>query len=360
MKHFIVLVFLALTVTVFCIWKSDRPAVTKSEPFARHSRPDRNREQYYAPRDYAAILHKATGAATNEAAAHALRETLTHVFDKRHEQYKANLDTLNNYLWYQLIFLAAALVRVFNKTEKLKVPVIDAEVPVRWAYRALPACLVYLWLCFGFKLNELIDSRIVLWKITEAMQATAAAFTGYGADPNVEWRRALYTFSLNPGVYDGGYMDGWFIMFRPQYTLLGQPHMMGYILMGLFGVFLGVSNGAALGLVLHGRKRFRKDFGTDERFGWMPAGYFWAAATLLGLSHLLFWYSGDHPNWQQPIIVLTACATTGWFMTRPVYGDTEEKPSGADTGDGFMMLLVNRQQIVKTGKEESDAPRRSY
>src|SRR5262249_45139105 len=156
---------------------------------------------------------EATEKPTTEKGADPVSEKLSKVFEIRFEQYKGNLESLNTYLWFQLIFIVAAAVAISTKSDSFKVPVIDKEVPVKWALVAIPVCLLYFWLRYRFTLNELIDARTVPWKVNEAMTSTAIT-------NKVELSKALYTFSHVPATYDGGYLDGWFITFEPlKYTL---------------------------------------------------------------------------------------------------------------------------------------------
>jgi hypothetical protein len=329
MKHWYSFMVLALVLTGVSV------GIAK---YASHGGTNRSRSQFYAPSESAWTLQQVshTEGASDEGLK-TLHSRLSPVFDKRYGQYKSNLDGLYQNLWLQVIFLMAAAIAACKRLnpsaaestpESFKVPVAGLDVPIRWAYLALPVCLVYLWLRFGFILNELIDARIVLWKITEALQAPVSAF-GNPADPaTIEaWRHALYTFSHNPAIYDGGFLDGWFVTFQPEYTLLGTKMPMASLLMFLFGIFFGCSNGAALGLLLHGYRRFGAN---DRSERCLFAAYFWGVVVLLGLAHIVFWQQGDHPNWQQPVCVVTSGLVALWFIRRPVYltGDTTAAKPG--------------------------------
>jgi len=296
---------LALALTAFCIWQNAQWSKNPVE-WQNH-----NRSTYYAPRESAWKLHliASSETLTNQEAVAKLQDRLASVFDKRFEQYKSNLESLNENLWHQLILITAALVLILKKSNSFKVPVIDMEVPVRWTCWAIPICLGYLWIRFGFVLNELIDARIVLWKTADAMQAPVEAF---GAVK--DWRRALYTFSYDPSVYDNGYLDGYFISFLPDFTLLGRAQTTTpAVLVALFGVFLGISNGTMLGFIMHGAKRFGKSK------QWPYFIFFWFLGIMLFLTHWTFWYGGQHPNWWQPIIAIVGCFVAILLGVMPIY-----------------------------------------
>jgi hypothetical protein len=169
---------------------------------------------------------------------------------------------------------------------------------------------------FGFRLHELIDSRIALFKIAEARQPQSVQ------TKRDDYLRVMRTFGDYSAVNDGGILDGWFLSFRYNYALepedaiyKGPFQVVSGFSMFLFGAFLGISNGTMLGVIVHGRRRFTKQ---KAKVGALYMACFWISAGMLALTHLIFWYGGQHPNWLQLVLVGVGCSTAYLFAKAPV------------------------------------------
>jgi hypothetical protein len=308
LKHASLFVFLAVTFTSICVYFAKHPEADSEETASAHSSRTLD-DEVYATRSSAEKLYATTksSVAGNESG-NELHERLSSAFDKRYDQYKTDLDALNYNLWCQLLFVATAVIVTYQKSETFRIPVIEKDVHLHWVCLAIPICLAYLWVHFGFLLNQVIDARIALWKITDALVSPPNdAFHGD------EWRRAIKTFSALPATYDGGFLDGWFITFKTEYTIFNKPHWVSKVLMVLFGMFFGISNGLCLGLILHAVRRFSKSEFRMRVYG----AYFWGITLLLAVCHWTFWHEGNYPNFQQPIIVGTVCVIVSLFATMP-------------------------------------------
>lgn len=239
------------------------------------------------------------------------------VFKERLEHYNDFQGKLNANLFYQLVTTVAAILLVWMRKKDFKVPFLDEVVPVHLVYYALPLVFLYLWLSFGYLFNDIVATRISLWRMAEVLEANLDAVRA--TDPE-SWKRYIYTFSLRPLLHDGAYLDGWFMTFVRQCSF--NPHqsleVMGIVrgLLVLFGIFMGITNGCMLGVVWHGSRRFA----TKENLGWHRA-YFWILGLLLLASHAAFYWSGNR-NWLQVIEIGAAFATL-WFVG--MYLDAEPK-----------------------------------
>jgi hypothetical protein len=289
--------------------------------------PAHNRANFYGPAELARKLHHLPnpGGTNREEQVKLLYERLSPIFDQRLEQYKANLQAEDGYIWYMLLFTAAAASLLAVRGSSIKVPILeDVIVPLLWVYAVVPACLGYLWIRFGFTLNELIDARIVLWKLSSAIEAPVEMF-----NDRADFAKALYTYSMKPAIYDGGYMDGWFLSFREDETLKGARVSHAAFFMMLWGIFLGVAQGAMLGLVYQATKRFKLDQ-VQRRLFFL---YFWLLVLILFVTHVGFWYAGQHANWLQPVIIGVACLTLGVFAVVPVLPPLKEEQGKPETAN---------------------------
>jgi len=157
MKHLIRFIIAAGALTLLCIgltfyWERS------PEKWQQH-----NRECLYALREeWIGGLRDMNDPAADKRVA--LDQRLSKVYEKRLEQYKGNLAGQNANLWYQVVCIAIALIIVLKvDSNKFTIPGIGTEVPISWVYWAVPIYLAYLWMSFGFRLHELIDSRMALY-----------------------------------------------------------------------------------------------------------------------------------------------------------------------------------------------------
>ncbi|MBI3855528.1 MAG: hypothetical protein HY293_07530 [Planctomycetes bacterium] len=228
------------------------------------------------------------------------------VFKERLDHYKDFLGKLNLNLFYHLITIVAAILLMTLRKEDFKVPLLDEVVPVQMVYYALPVCFMYLWISFGYLFNDLVATRISLWRMAEVLEPNIEA-----ARKTASWKPFIYTFSLRPLLHDGAYMDGWFMTCVRQCSF--NPHeslaVMGVIrvLLVIFGVFMGISNGCMLGVIWHGSRRF----GTSGNLK-LHRSYFWLCGILLFLTHAAFYWSGNR-NWLQ-VVEITAAFGTLWII----------------------------------------------
>jgi hypothetical protein len=300
--------------------------------FDRRDHPDKfpGRERAYANRDkaFALITKKLPIEAANEKGKEIDRESLSRealndshadpafgklfpVFQTRLDQYKKTLSSLNSNLFYQFLGIAAALIILLSGRDRFPVPLLQHEVPSSWLHRALPAYLLAIWTQFGFLLNEVINSRLALWRLGEALepfielQKQNLLVVNSGA--NEVWRQYLYAFSMRPIVNDGGFMDGWFIEFHGQFVENQQLGVLfAQFILVFFAVFWGIGHGCMLGTIWQSARRFPSP-GFPQGFYIV---YFWIVVFFLGLSHYTFFVTAAHQNWTHPIVFASTLLTT--------------------------------------------------
>src|SRR5262249_36521250 len=109
------------------------------------------------------------------------------------QAYRNGLGALRRNLLQQFGLVVFAILLALHRSNEIAVPGLRTAISVRWLRFVVPVALVYVWLDFGFVLDDLIKWRAQAWR--------EIARTG-------DWLRAS-------AFNDGGFMDGWFMCFRP-------------------------------------------------------------------------------------------------------------------------------------------------
>jgi len=204
------------------------------------------------------------------------------VFESRLEIYRENLTDLRNNLFIQLLLIAASIALIASRSDTFEFSLISQHVPTRFVAYALPACLAYIWIRFGYLLNEIIKQRMDLWTLAGSMEGSL----------------------IRPLLSDGGIIDGWFLVFRSAFiapVVSGPLPIVRTFAVG-FGMFLGLSNGCMLGMPLYCTRRFAR---TDtSRRTQVFLFYLWAI--LLSMTHYSFYCFGSHPNFVSLVAVVTS------------------------------------------------------
>lgn len=230
-------------------------------------------------------------------------DRILEIFKERFHSYRENLAALNDNMFYQLLFVVASIIVVRVRTDEFEEPILKQKVPLYWVHLVLPLCLGYLWLKFGFLLNEIIDDRIVLWKLADLVEGKPQGLAAVlkGGDLTAYWGRTVFTYSIRPTMADGAYIDGWFIAFRPDFNWATRSKSIVCFFLVCWGCFLGLGHGCMLGTIWNSARRFAK----SRAACFWHAFYFWICVSILGISHYAFFYGGQQPNWLEGVMVGT-------------------------------------------------------
>ena len=229
------------------------------------------------------------------------------LFRLRLEQYQKNRESLERIIFNSFVFSVADFLAMRRSHGSFKVPLIGIELANQWFLMMLPACLLYLWVRFGFLFNELVNDRIFLWNVSDLFEAK-------NHERNTELRNAQYTYSIRTVVYDGLYIDGWFAVFRRRKYVIEVPHSwIISLFVGIGGVLIGLTHVCMLGSIYSCCQHF-----PTAHHQLLYKCYFWGVASVLGVTHYAFYVPGRHPNWMQSITLLVVGIAAIAFVYIPI------------------------------------------
>lgn len=220
-------------------------------------------------------------------------DAIEKLLERVHEKYVQNLGRFDTNLKLQAVFILLGLIVLMRKEEKLSFA--GTDVPVKWLHWLVPSILLYLWLAFGFLLDDLIEGRHHGYDLLAALGRRGGQ-AGY--------ERIFH---------DAGLIDGWFVAFIEgdgasvrssmhdgSFNLSTSIFLLAVLwLLFAFGHAIILAT-LVSGLVRHGMRGA----------GWLLSTLAYVApfgaALLLCASHRMFAYGGANPNWLQPLVVFTA------------------------------------------------------
>jgi lysophospholipase L1-like esterase len=225
---------------------------------------------------------------------------LKDIFDERLKQYRINIDQLYSNLQLQALFTFLCLLLVLSRSSSLQV--FGNNVPLRWLHMFIPAVMLYLWLSFGFLLDDLIKDRINGAQMIEQLSPGNATLA----------KRLLR---------DSRFVDGWIVTFvdppKPRGTT--GPYYGAYsginhnaeagtalFLLSLLGTWVAAAHAATLAIVAVGARRYLRTSRINSVAPYyllplIPFAFF-------AVSHYQFAYGGPNRNSAQVFIAVVAVA----------------------------------------------------
>lgn len=119
------------------------------------------------------------------------------IFIELLDEYKSDLSSLDDNIKLQSIMILIAFLLVLRSSDKLSF--FSNDVPLRWLHFFVPILLIYLWLRFGFLLDDLIEER---------KQAVTIIFESNLESQFKDAAKAIFN--------DGGFIDGWILSYEDQ------------------------------------------------------------------------------------------------------------------------------------------------
>ena len=217
-------------------------------------------------------------------------------YNLRHEVLSRNC-----YLQAELIIISLSLI-VLLRTDKTRKSAIGISASASWLFFIIVPVLFYLWIEFGFALDDLIKYRAGAWQYL----STIADLHG----PALSRRAALFN--------DSGFMDGWFICFRPRQHVISSSFFPGaaFFFYLIFGTLFSLNHACiVVGLRVGISGLFAKTRSLSPRFPALLKLIPWFASLVILLSHLQFRYGGNEPNWIQPVIGVGTIVVS-WMLSR--------------------------------------------
>jgi tRNA A-37 threonylcarbamoyl transferase component Bud32 len=227
----------------------------------------------------------AGSAGGNEATIQVVRDRV----DELRDDYTVRRREFSTNLYWQCATALLGLLLAMRAGAPLKVRSMGLTIPVTWLCFALPAVLIYLWLEFGFLLDDLIKWRAEAW---------------------VELAK-LGAISRASGFNDGGYLDGWFLAFRPTEHSIDPAFRGGAVFFFclVYCPLFAIGHASAVVLPYFGARQWL-DSSNGQARGYKALLCLVVPSALLIAAHLQFLLGGKNPNWMQPmvgVIVVVLC-----------------------------------------------------
>ncbi len=225
-------------------------------------------------------------------------------FDRLLNAYDLRHDVLSRNCYLQSLLIVVGISSlVLLRNHKFSVPGFESGLSADSMHFIIAPVLLYLWIEFGFALDDLIKYRSEAWKFLSSI--------GDPHSPELIRRAILFN--------DSGFMDGWFIFFRPGEHAINPTYIIGTAVAFtlVFGTLFSLNHAcivaglrAAAQSVVSESKHVRTS--VTRLVSALP----WLAILLLIACHLQFRLAGDQPNWIQPVICGGASLFTWWLSGR--------------------------------------------
>lgn len=246
------------------------------------------------------------------------------LFAAKLTSYRSLDAALHNNMVIQSVFVVLGLFSLLGRSKDVELPVLKLKLPLSWIHYVVPFSLLFVWLHFGFHLDDLINSRVDANKIlTAASPETSRAW------------RAVVDEQLN----DSGFADAWFLLFRPGEHHIDESNRGTITLLFplTFGLLLGLTHATIPGMLIYANvcysdaiDRFHRPIRVLVRL--LP----FASLAILLASHRQFYIGGDNPNWFQAWIAAFACLTTLVLLKIPVRKASPEEGANSVVDDAVV------------------------
>lgn len=196
-------------------------------------------------------------------------------------------------LYRQFGIALLGLVLAWRAGAPFRVRSMGLTIRVTWLCFALSAILIYLWLEFGFQLDDLIKWRAEAW--LELLKSGAT------------WRASEFN--------DGGYLDGWFLAFRPTEHSINPAFRNGAVFFFclVYCSLFAVGHACAIVLPFFGARRWLESSNGQARVVWALLCFVVPSAVLIA-AHLQFRLGGKNPNWMQPVVGVIVVVLCGCLV----------------------------------------------
>lgn len=240
------------------------------------------------------------------------------------EHYRMTLERFDTNIRLQAAMMVLSLLLIIRRTDSLSF--LGNTIPLSWLHLLAPAILGYLWLSFGFTLDDLIETRVTGVHLID--RADGAWLGPLAPDSFAGLAKSLYR--------DSGFIDGWFIQYidGPGRDFSGIAHNFtsttGIFLMVVLGSLVSASHASMLSVCIVGARRYLSRL--VHRWTYVYYGLLLVPLAILVPSHWVFAFGGENRNWIQIYIGLATPVFTGMMVWLSLVFDGKN-------ADGLLCLM---------------------
>ncbi len=222
---------------------------------------------------------------------------------KRLDEYRRDLDSFSTNLKWLAVFSVVSLLIIRKRVGEVDIGTFGLGVPVRLFRLTMPLILGYQLLNFGYYLDGLIDSRIMLFEIIEVHEKTKLDH----ALPH----RSI--FSHKELLEDHSFLDNWFLAFpEKKYVPANDDDywILNRLITVFFAIFFAICHACVFGLIII-------EINLQESSQLWRAclwGFLVVVTFVIPMAHIQFTYGGPHYNWFLPVVLFSSIVLI-WVAT---------------------------------------------
>ena len=170
----------------------------------------------------------------------------------QHNNYKSKVASLNTNTILQLLFIVVAILIVFRpkaaiSNDSLRMPLLEMHLPLSWLHIIVPVGLVFLWIQFGFLLNETIAIREGNWDLICNNIGSCTGRIFHMTNEQIRTLARLFE--------DAFVIDAWFFLFEAEHFMNEEQGSFTYsikryvtllFLLLIYGTLLGITHASIL------------------------------------------------------------------------------------------------------------------
>lgn len=257
------------------------------------------------------------------------------LFKERVSTYRSLRERLRVNIQLQIAGIIIAFLVLTRTSERASL--FGVDIPIVTLHVVLPVALLYLWLAFGFLLDDLIEGRLRILRTF--------------ADPPTDKNILFHPAAL---LYDSSIIDGWFITFvdTDHWRLSGIDGSLSGPAGGFTAIVLGLlvtgSHVSILSVALAGFDRFPGTVSSKV----LKAAALGTLVFILVASHLQFAYA-DNRNWLQLMVLALVPTLTAIIHWQTIHIDAKRigKQLRASPGDSEIHFGTEAFRLAKDAEK---------
>ena len=235
----------------------------------------------------------------------------------QYNNYQSKLTSLNTNTILQLFFIIISILIIFRpeaaiSNDSLRMPLLEVHLPLSWLHIIVPVALMFLWIQFGFLLNETIAIREGNWNLICKDLVSYSGRVFYMTNEQIRNLARLFE--------DAFVIDAWFFLFETEH-LMNEQHgwfthtlkrtvTLSFLLL-IYGILLGITHASILTIPYMWTQRYLN----TRRYSWL----WWRLliiffVVLMLVSHWQFYEAGPRPNCFQFPLLFFVWGFTAFFI----------------------------------------------